>query len=273
MNAQSLHLAAARAPRDAASPLAGSASLRVHAVWEERSGHCAYILACERTRAAAIVDPGPELWDALAEQVALHHLRPRLVLRTSPIGSNTVSVARYAALMQDLGMALPSAARAQERSDPWADLPWSGPLARQGDRDLLAVQAGADMVRLRRDEREGPMVTVGGSCGRPHEGAVIGGLRAAVGAFHVLAIPLGHQPRLAWLVADRLFTGQALRGGVGSTTADELFSLPPDTLVYPGVAHQGQAISTVAQERRQAAHHPVATEPTRHRHLRVVSKS
>ncbi|MCK6504251.1 hypothetical protein L6R53_12755 [Myxococcota bacterium] len=272
MIAPTLHLAVHRPGREGAAPMAAGAPLRIHAVLDERTGQCAYVLACERTRAAALVDPAPTLWDALAEQVTRHQLRPRLVLRTAPVGGQTVSVARYAALMQDLGMALPSASAGADRRDPWADLPWAGPLARQGDHELLAVQAGAGTVRLRRDEGPGPMVTVGGSCGRPQEGAVVGGLRAAVGAFHVLAIPMGHQPRLAWLVADRLFTGLTLRGGTGPATADELLGLPPDTLVYPGRAHQGQLVSTVAQERLHSDRGAVATQPTRHRHLRVVSQ-
>jgi hypothetical protein len=272
MIAQSLHLATPRSGRDAPAPMAAGSPLRIHAVHDERSGQCAYVLACERTRAAALVDPAPTLWDALAEQVTAHHLKPRLILRTAPLGGQTVSVARYAALMQDLGMALPSTAAGQDRHDPWADLPWVGPLPRQGDHELLAVQAGPSAVRLRRNESDGPMVTVGGSCGRPQEGAVVSGLRAAVGAFHVLAIPMGHQPRLAWLVVDRLFTGLTLRGGSGPATADELLGLPPDTLVYPGRTHQGQLVATIAQERLHADRSPASMEPTRHRHLRVVTQ-
>ena len=73
----------------------------------------------------------------------------------------------------------------------------------------------------------------------------------------------GHtQGCVSYWVGDRVFTGDALLiGGCGRTDfqqgdADalydsihrQLFSLPPDTLVYPGHDYQGNTVSTIKQE-------------------------
>jgi glyoxylase-like metal-dependent hydrolase (beta-lactamase superfamily II) len=67
---------------------------------------------------------------------------------------------------------------------------------------------------------------------------------------------------VSYVLADRVFTGDALLiGGCGRTDFQQgnasqlydsihkkLFSLPPDTLVYPGHDYQGNTVSTVKQE-------------------------
>lgn len=67
---------------------------------------------------------------------------------------------------------------------------------------------------------------------------------------------------VSYVMADRVFTGDALLiGGSGRTDfqqgnagqlydsiTQQLFSLPPDTLVYPGHDYQGNTVSTVKQE-------------------------
>lgn len=67
---------------------------------------------------------------------------------------------------------------------------------------------------------------------------------------------------VSYVMADRVFTGDALLiGGCGRTDFQqgdagrlydsiqrELFSLPPDTLVYPGHDYQGNTVSTLRQE-------------------------
>jgi sulfur dioxygenase len=67
---------------------------------------------------------------------------------------------------------------------------------------------------------------------------------------------------VSYALADRVFTGDALFiGGCGRTDFQQgnpgqlydsvhkkLFSLPPDTLVYPGHDYQGNTVSTIKQE-------------------------
>lgn len=67
---------------------------------------------------------------------------------------------------------------------------------------------------------------------------------------------------VSYVMADRVFTGDALLiGGSGRTDFQQgdagllydsitrkLFSLPPDTLVYPGHDYQGNTVSTIKQE-------------------------
>jgi sulfur dioxygenase len=67
---------------------------------------------------------------------------------------------------------------------------------------------------------------------------------------------------VSYVMAGRVFTGDALLiGGSGRTDFqqgnagqlydsinDKLFSLPPDTLVYPGHDYQGNTVSTIKQE-------------------------
>lgn len=67
---------------------------------------------------------------------------------------------------------------------------------------------------------------------------------------------------ISYVMADRVFTGDSLLiGGSGRTDFQQgdagqlydsitgkLFSLPPDTLVYPGHDYQGNTVSTIKQE-------------------------
>ncbi|AMK75410.1 MULTISPECIES: MBL fold metallo-hydrolase [Methylomonas] len=67
---------------------------------------------------------------------------------------------------------------------------------------------------------------------------------------------------VSYVMSDRVFTGDALLiGGSGRTDfqqgdagqlydsiINKLFSLPPDTLVYPGHDYQGYTVSTIKQE-------------------------
>jgi glyoxylase-like metal-dependent hydrolase (beta-lactamase superfamily II) len=93
---------------------------------------------------------------------------------------------------------------------------------------------------------------------------VTDGVRLQVGD---LEIEVRHTPGhtngcVSYVVADRVFTGDALLiGGCGRTDFQQgdagklydsiharLFSLPPDTLVYPGHDYQGNTVSTIRQE-------------------------
>jgi glyoxylase-like metal-dependent hydrolase (beta-lactamase superfamily II) len=78
----------------------------------------------------------------------------------------------------------------------------------------------------------------------------------------VLHTPGHTQSCVSYLASDRVFTGDALLiGGCGRTDFQQgdpgqlfdsiqskLFSLPPDTLVFPGHDYQGNTVSTIRQE-------------------------
>lgn len=87
---------------------------------------------------------------------------------------------------------------------------------------------------------------------------LVGNLR-----FEPLHTPGHTDGHFAYLLGDRLFTGDALLiDGCGRTdfqngnvddlfrsVREKLFSLPDDTLVYPGHDYQGRRVSTIAQEK------------------------
>lgn len=226
------------------------APVRVITLVEPGTGHCSHLVACEQTWTAAIVDPVPGIAEPLHGLLDERSLRLRLVLRTRSTDSNTVASQRYRSLMSTLGMTASAEPVGQRAGLPWRDLPETGPTSEQEqDSDDLQVWAGQVTVRLSMTDQGGPQVTVGGCGGRPPEGARVRGLRAALGPFHIHALPLPDRQGLAWMVADRLFTGTHLRGGTASGTPSGFLHLPPETLVYPGRLTRGRSISTVGQER------------------------
>jgi glyoxylase-like metal-dependent hydrolase (beta-lactamase superfamily II) len=88
----------------------------------------------------------------------------------------------------------------------------------------------------------------------------------------------------SYLMADRVFTGDALLiGGCGRTDFQQgdagrlydgihgkIFTLPPDTLVYPGHDYQGNTVSTVKQERAKNAR--LGGERSREDFVRLMSE-
>ena len=93
-----------------------------------------------------------------------------------------------------------------------------------------------------------------------NEAFLVGRLR-----FEPLHTPGHTDSHFAYLLGDRLFTGDALLiDGCGRTdfqngnpddlfhsVRDKLFSLPDDTLVYPAHDYQGRRVSTIAQEKKR----------------------
>jgi glyoxylase-like metal-dependent hydrolase (beta-lactamase superfamily II) len=88
---------------------------------------------------------------------------------------------------------------------------------------------------------------------------VVDGVRLQVGEleFKVLHTPGHTDACVSYAMADRVFTGDALLiNGCGRTDFQQgddsihrqLFTLPPDTLVYPGHDYQGNTVSTIKQE-------------------------
>jgi glyoxylase-like metal-dependent hydrolase (beta-lactamase superfamily II) len=94
---------------------------------------------------------------------------------------------------------------------------------------------------------------------------VVGGDEVRVGSLliQVLYTPGHTSGDVSYLMGDRVFTGDALLiGGCGRTDFQEgsaarlydsihtqLFSLPAETLVYPGHDYKGRTVSSIAEER------------------------
>jgi sulfur dioxygenase len=80
---------------------------------------------------------------------------------------------------------------------------------------------------------------------------------------HVIGTPGHTQCSVSYRWRDRLFTGDTLLiGGCGDTTLPDgnpgrlfdsvmtrLFTLPPETLIFPGVDPNGRTVSTIAEEK------------------------
>lgn len=111
-----------------------------------------------------------------------------------------------------------------------------------------------------------PRTAVGLACeAGGYDRALTDGERIAFGDEHLAAIATpGHTPgSMSFLWRDRLFTGDALLiGGCGRTDfqsgdagalydaiTQRLFSLPPETLVYPGHDYKGRRVSCIGEER------------------------
>ncbi|WP_313088835.1 MBL fold metallo-hydrolase [Pseudomonas sp.] len=97
--------------------------------------------------------------------------------------------------------------------------------------------------------------------------AIEEGVPFVVGSLHIepLHTPGHTDGHFAYRVGERLFTGDALLiDGCGRTdfqngdtealfhsVRDKLFTLPDDTLVYPGHDYQGRHVSTIGQEKQR----------------------
>jgi glyoxylase-like metal-dependent hydrolase (beta-lactamase superfamily II) len=174
-----------------------------------------YLLACERTREAVLIDPVLEQRERDLALLADLGVWPRWLLDTHVHADHVTAVS-----------ALKSA------------LPGVPPMT-------TAVGLACDA--------EG------------YERALTHGDRLDFGDEHidVIATP-GHTPgSMSFLWRDRLFTGDALLiGGCGRTdfqggdagqlydaVTQRLFTLPGETLVYPGHDYKGRRVSCIAEER------------------------
>jgi glyoxylase-like metal-dependent hydrolase (beta-lactamase superfamily II) len=109
------------------------------------------------------------------------------------------------------------------------------------------------------------------------------GDRLAFGVESLLVISTpGHTPGSScFLIRDRLLTGDTLLiGGCGRTDFQHgdagalydsitrrLFTLPPDTLVYPGHDYNGRRVSTIAEEQER---NPRLAGVTRERFIEIM---
>ncbi len=90
---------------------------------------------------------------------------------------------------------------------------------------------------------------------------------------HVLATPGHTAGSVSYLWRDRLFCGDALElrgcgalvgpgadaGQLYDSVTQKLFTLPGETLVFPGHARRGRTVSTIAEERLHNPHFAVRT--------------
>lgn len=171
-----------------------------------------YLLGCERSGRALLIDP-------VAEEVN-----------------------RYIALLDTLGLQLVYTLETHVHAD---HITGSGRLReRLGSRGVVHRDAGARCADV----------------------LVTDGVLLQVGdiEIQVLHTPGHTEGCVSYFTGDRVFTGDALLiNGCGRTDFqhgdpgtlydsihEKLFTLPPDTLVYPGHDYQGRTVSTIGEERQ-----------------------
>ncbi len=174
-----------------------------------------YLLASRTTREAVLIDPVIE------------------------------EVDRYAALLQQLDLRLVYTFETHVHAD---HVTAGGTLrARFGSRTVVRRSAGPPCADIHVDT--GDVLHVGEL------------------AFEVRATPGHTDGCVAYVMEDRVFTGDALLiGGCGRTdfqqgdagrlfdsVTQQLFTLPEDTLVYPGHDYRGRTVSTVGEEKASNA--------------------
>jgi len=225
---------------------------------DEASQRCSHVIACPRTRVAAFVDPVASLSDALQGTIEQWKLRPRWVLQTR-LGDLADEGARYVSLLSSLGLGERALPQAAPVPTPWEDLPRIAlrPPSEVPRSDVEMIEAGTLMLGLRRSMRldqVSPRYTIGGVALASYAGRICGSARLAFGAIHIRILTSASQPGvLSYLAEDRLFTGRPLfaPGLHGlATPSEQLWGLPPDTIVYPGSLRSGRCISSIGQERR-----------------------
>jgi len=262
--------------------------LRVVTLVSPSTGRCTHIVSCERTHAAALVDPAPELAEVIEAVVDGRGLRLRLVLWTAPVADAEGTRARYRSMLGDLGLRAAAGVGSAPEQLPWKDTLQVGPTRRDAEGDRLWLRAGSTALCLDGTEPSGRSLTVAGSGPRLVEGEAARELRVALGAFHLHAVPFGQDSdRVAWSVVDRVFTGVGLWAGGPTARSPGAAPTPPavlelheETLVYPGLRSAGLTVSTIDQERwwREREPEPEAEPPAQaptdphHRHLRLFER-
>ena len=184
-------------------------------LFDPASSTFTYLLACDRTREAVLIDPVLDQRERDLALLAELGLRPRWLLDTHVHADHVTAVSLLKAALAD-----------------------------------------------------GPAITtaVGLACeAEGYEWALSHGEHLTFGDEHldVIATP-GHTPgSMSFLWRDKLFTGDALLiGGCGRTdfqggdagqlydaVIQRLFTLPGETLVYPGHDYKGRRVSCIAEER------------------------
>ncbi len=180
-------------------------------LFEPTSSTYTYLLACERTRAAALVDPVLEELDT------------------------------YLGLLAELDLSLVYTLETHVHADHVTAA--SALRERLGSRTVIRKGAGAACADV--PIEDGQVLSVGD-------------LR-----IEARATPGHTDGCVSYVVGDRVLTGDALLiGGCGRTDFQQgdasrlydsvttrLFTLPPDTLVFPAHDYKGRTVSTIREER------------------------
>jgi glyoxylase-like metal-dependent hydrolase (beta-lactamase superfamily II) len=186
--------------------------MRFRQLFEPESCTFTYLLADASTREAALIDP-------VLEQVD-----------------------RYLALLAEAGLTLRYTLETHVHADHVTGA--SALRDRLGSRSVVHARGGAACADVQVEH--GAVIEVGGL------------------ALRVLETPGHTDGCVSYAMDDRVFTGDALLiGGCGRTdfqqgdparlyrsVRETLFSLPGDTLVYPGHYYKGRTVSTIGEERR-----------------------
>lgn len=179
-------------------------------LFEPASSTYCYLLACEASREAVLIDPVLEDVERYLGLLAELDLRLVYTLETHVHADHITGAARLR--------------------------------ARTGSR--CAVTGGVGVSGLDEPLRDGAVLQVGAL------------------AFRVIATPGHTDSCLCFHMGDRVFTGDALLiGGCGRTDFQQgsaarlyesvttrIFSLPPDTLVFPAHDYKGRTVSTIREE-------------------------
>jgi len=179
-------------------------------LFEPVSSTYCYLVACPSTREAALIDPVIE------------------------------ETERYVGLLAELGLRLVYTLETHVHADHVTAA--DALRTRLGSRAVVKAGAGADCADV---------------LAQHGDELAVGTLRLTV-----RATPGHTDGCVAYVMADRVFTGDALLiGGCGRTdfqqgdarrlyasVHEQVFSLPPDTLVFPAHDYKGRTVSTVREE-------------------------
>jgi rhodanese-related sulfurtransferase len=232
----------------------------------------AYLVACEKTRKAALIDPVEGAEPRYRKLLAELELQLVYVLETTATAASPTKRGDqpYATLLAELGLdqtePAPASATAHER----LGAPRIGPVSRWSDEGdgpsaelIQLVDADGHILELSVCSVAAPgrdLCRIGGP--RPSTFRLrYDRLVVHVGELEIEAWATGlTENTLAYVMPDRAITGTTLTGLTGDPAGGAphaLLALPPDTLLYPTRTPNDVFVSNVHQERLLRARPPI----------------